>query len=172
MKSSTDNAVVQKQSKKGFPYGLVGWIALCEFAGIAGSAVTANEIAGWYRTLNKPFFSPPNWIFGPVWILLYAMMGTAIYRISRVGLEKRNIRTLVWVFSAHLFVNASWSIIFFGFHATGLALADILLMWVMIAYLTGRFYRIDRIAAYLMIPYLAWVTFATLLNFAVWTLNP
>jgi tryptophan-rich sensory protein len=143
---------------------LIGYIALCEGAGILGSIFTVNSIQNWYAFLNKPSFSPPNFLFGPVWTLLYLLMGISLYLV-------RKNKFAVKLFLAHLFVNAIWSIIFFGMRNIGLALADILIMWFMIIAVMIRFYMVKKQASYLLLPYLMWVTFATVLNYAAWVLN-
>lgn len=143
---------------------LIGAVVLCEGAGIVGTIFTVSSIQNWYAFLNKPSFSPPNYLFGPVWTILYALMGIAFYLV-------RKNKFAVKLFLAHLFFNAIWSIIFFGQHNIGLALIDILIMWVMIVAMIPRFYKIRKQASYLLLPYIMWVTFATALNYAVWVLN-
>ncbi len=140
---------------------LIGSIVLCEGAGIVGSIFTVNSIQNWYAFLNKPSFSPPNYLFGPVWTLLYLLMGISLYLV-------RKNKFAVKLFLVHLFVNAIWSIIFFGMHKIGLALADILIMWFMLIAVMIRFYTVKKQASYLLLPYLAWVTFATVLNYSLW----
>lgn len=143
---------------------LVGAILLCEGAGIVGTIFTVNSIPIWYAHLTKPIFGPPNYLFGPVWTLLYLLMGIAFYLV-------RKNKFAVRLFLIHLFFNAIWSIIFFGMRNIGLALADILIMWFMIIAVMIRFYTVKKQASYLLLPYLMWVTFATVLNYAVWMLN-
>lgn len=139
-------------------------LALPLAAGLIGSLFTTSAIPTWYATLTKPSFSPPNWLFAPVWTALYILMGIALYRIwSRSG--------SITLFMAHLTVNALWSILFFGLHSPLLGLMDILILLTMIIVLVVQFYRVDRTAAYLLLPYAAWVSFATLLNFTIWQLN-
>jgi tryptophan-rich sensory protein len=143
---------------------LIGSIVLCEGAGIVGSIFTVNSIQNWYVFLNKPSFSPPNYLFGPAWTLLYLLMGISLYLV-------RKNKFAVKLFLVHLFVNAIWSIIFFGMRNIGLALVDILIMWFMIIVVMIMFYTVKKQASYLLLPYLMWVTFATVLNYAVWVLN-
>jgi len=143
---------------------LVGAIALCEGAGIIGSLFTVSSIQNWYAFLNKPSFSPPNYLFGPVWTILYVLMGIAFYLV-------RKNKFAVKLFLVHLFFNAVWSIIFFGLHDIALALVDILVMWGMIIAMILKFYPIKKTASYLLLPYIMWVTLATVLNYAVWVLN-
>ena len=143
---------------------LVGAIALCEGAGIIGSLFTVSSIQNWYAFLNKPSFSPPNYLFGPVWTILYVLMGIAFYLV-------RKNKFAVKLFLVHLFFNAVWSIIFFGLHDIALGLVDILVMWGMIIAMILKFYPIKKTASYLLLPYIMWVTLATVLNYAVWVLN-
>lgn len=154
-------------------------LALPIAAGLVGSLFTMSAIPTWYATLTKPSFSPPNWIFAPVWTGLYLLMGLALYRIvsrnpapGRIlrdwSLERRQAATL---FGIHLVFNALWSILFFGLHNPLLGLLDILILLSLIVIITIKFYRLDRVAAYLLLPYLVWVAFATLLNFSIWQLN-
>ncbi|MBI1833495.1 MAG: tryptophan-rich sensory protein [Candidatus Andersenbacteria bacterium] len=139
-------------------------LALPLAAGLIGSLFTAPEIPTWYVTLMKPSFSPPNWLFAPVWTGLYILMGIAFYRIW-----SRNGSTAL--FSIHLIVNVLWSFLFFGLHSPLLGLLDIVILLTMIVTLILQFYKTDRTAAFLLVPYAAWVMFATVLNFAIWRLN-
>lgn len=151
------------------PARLLGSILLCLLTGFLGSFATFQNIPTWYATLNQPSFTPPDWIFGPVWTALYIMMGVALYLVSlKKGPEAR--RAVIF-FIAHLAVNAAWSFVFFGFHQIGAALAVIVLLWVMIAVSMGLFWKLDKRAAYLLLPYLAWVSFATVLNATFFSLN-
>lgn len=150
---------------------LVLSILLCEAAGIIGSIFTIKSINTWYVLLNKPAFSPPNWLFGPVWTVLYLVMGVALYLVWREDGKKRNVFWAVRIFFVHLLLNASWSVVFFGLMNISGALIIITVLWLMILYLISRFMKINRTAAYLLYPYLAWVMFATVLNFSLWVLN-
>lgn len=147
-------------------FKLIIALAVCQLAGVIGSLFTAPAISGWYASLAKPAFNPPGWLFGPVWIILYLMMGLALYLIWR-----KNNRLLVWLFFGHLFFNAVWSILFFGLQAPLLAFIDIILLWLLIIVLIVRFRPASKAAAYLLIPYLYWVSFALVLNYAIWRLN-
>lgn len=140
-------------------------------AAFIGSLFTAGAIATWYATLIKPALNPPSWLFGPVWTILYACMAIAAWRIYEKRKDSQKGNQLLLVYAAHLAVNAFWSISFFGLHNPALALAVIAVLWLMIAYLTIGFKRIDRTAGMLMFPYLAWVSFATYLNSAIVLLN-
>ncbi|MBU2632876.1 tryptophan-rich sensory protein [Patescibacteria group bacterium] len=142
----------------------------CELVGILGSVFTVSSISTWYATLNRPFFAPPNWIFGPVWTTLYFLMGVAFYLIWRQGWKKK-IKTAGLFFLAQLSLNFIWSPIFFGLRAPLLGLIVIIAMWVLIVMTMKKFYPLSKLAFYLLVPYLLWVSFATLLNAAIVVLN-
>lgn len=150
---------------------LIVSIALCEGAGIFGSLFTAKAVPTWYAGLAKPAFNPPDWLFAPVWIVLYAMMGVSLYLIWRKGLKDKAIESVFTFFLVHLLLNAIWSVIFFGMKDPGLALAEISVLWLMIAVLVYKTYSIDRRASLLLIPYFFWVSFASVLNYSIWKLN-
>lgn len=150
---------------------LVIAIVGCELVGILGSISTIEAIPTWYAGLNKPFFAPPNWLFGPVWTLLYLMMGIAFYLIWREGWKKKKTREAGATFGWQLLANFLWSPVFFGLRSPELALVIILLMWGLIVMTIKKFLLISRTAGYLLIPYLLWVSFATLLNAAIVVLN-
>lgn len=146
-------------------------IGLAQAAGVFGSIFTISAIPIWYEGLVKPSFQPPSWLFGPVWVVLYTLMGIAFYRLwEKGGIAPAFVRARLF-FLVHLFFNALWSFLFFGFHMVGLALVDIVLLWVMIVVMIAWFYRLDRISAYLLVPYLVWVSFASVLNYAIFALN-
>lgn len=143
-------------------------------AGFVGSLATSSSVTTWYNTLTQPSFSPPNWVFGPVWTVLYLLMGIALYRVWARPVSPRNAegkQQALLLFAVHLLLNAGWSIAFFGFKSPALGLLVIVILLGLIALLVREFYRIDKAAAYLLLPYLAWVAFATLLNFSLWQLN-
>ena len=140
-------------------------ISACLSAGFIGSLATFPSIPTWYAGLAKPSFNPPNWIFGPVWTTLYILMGIAMYLVWQ---KKKSLK----LFFIHLAVNAGWSVIFFGIHSLLGGMIVILILWGLIITLIRKFYRIDRRAAYLLVPYLAWVSFASFLNFTLLILNP
>lgn len=150
------------------PYlALTGWIAAC----FAASAIGAFFMPGeWYAGLSKPAWNPPNWIFGPVWTALYLMMAVAAWRIWRLGGFGGQRRPLV-LFFIQLALNAAWSPLFFGLKEPGLAFAEILVLWLAIVLTITAFRRADRLAAGLLVPYLAWVSFASVLNFTLWRMN-
>lgn len=139
-------------------------------ASALGSAATLPNIPSWYAGLQKPSFTPPNWIFGPVWTSLYAMMGYAFFRVMRTQENADRRRASIW-FLIQLALNTSWSFAFFGARNPGLGVAVIVALWLAIAATIAAFHRIDRIATWLLAPYLAWVSYATALTVAVWRLN-
>ncbi|PIQ73373.1 TspO protein [Candidatus Roizmanbacteria bacterium CG11_big_fil_rev_8_21_14_0_20_36_8] len=150
---------------------LVISIFLSQLAGIIGSVGTVSSISSWYTYLVKPSFNPPNFIFGPVWTLLYTLMGIALYFVWVKGYKKQKVKTAVNLFIIHLGINTLWSLVFFGARNLGAALIIILILWAMIAYLIKLFWKIDSRSSYLLIPYLLWVSFATILNYSIWSLN-
>jgi tryptophan-rich sensory protein len=150
------------------------WLALAGFLiltlAVAASAAVATEpdVAGWYRTLAKPAFNPPDWVFAPVWTTLYVLMAIAAWRVWKVtGLFTQAMA----LFLIQLALNCAWSFVFFHFHRIGLALVDIAALLVAIVATIWVFWRINRAAGMLFLPYLAWVSFATLLNAAIFQLN-
>jgi translocator protein len=138
--------------------------------GAVGGAVTAPQIQGWYQTLDKPRFQPPSWVFAPVWSALYVLMGVAMFLVWRAGRPGRGPAVALW--GAQLVLNLAWSLIFFGRRAIGPALAEITLLWLAVALTALSFHRQRAAAGWLLTPYLGWVTFATLLNAAIWRRNP
>lgn len=152
---------------------LVFYIGICLGAGFLGSFFTVSAIPTWYATLNKPSFSPPNWVFGPVWTILYVLMGISLYLVWQKRNPSTSVRTkgAPTVFWIQLFLNAAWSIIFFGMKNPILALVDIIALWVTIVLTIKSFNRINKLAGSLLIPYLLWVSFATLLNLSIVLLN-
>lgn len=151
---------------------LAGCILACEAAGLLGSIATVGSIPTWYAALAKPAFAPPNWVFAPVWTLLYAMMGAALYLVLRQGWQRPAVREGATAFGVQLGLNVLWSFLFFGLHSPLLAFFGIVLLGLAIAWTIRSFYAVSRPAAGLLVPYLAWVSFATVLNFAIWQLNP
>ena len=169
-------------------------IAVSELAGVIGSVFTLPSIPTWYATLNKPALNPPSWVFGPVWTTLFLLMGISLYlvwsknwqvshrmweggkrawnryseRLWTGSWQKANVIAL---FAIQLFLNAFWSVLFFGLKVPGFAFFELLALWFAILYTIINFYRISKPAAYLLIPYLLWVSFAGYLNYAVWMMN-
>ncbi|MFZ1987651.1 MAG: TspO/MBR family protein [Minisyncoccia bacterium] len=147
-------------------------IVISELAGIIGSVFTTPSIAGWYATLVKPALNPPAWVFGPVWTTLFALMGIAAFLVWEKGLGHRDVKIALGIFAGQLVLNTLWSIIFFGLHSPGGALVEIVfLLWLAILATIIAFYKISRPAAWLLVPYIAWVSFAAYLNFTIWLLN-
>ena len=154
----------------GSAFALFIAIAIPLAIGAVGGISTANAIPNWYSTLTKPSWNPPNWLFGPVWTLLYVLMGVAAWIVWRkVGF----VGSPGWWIAdgIQLFLNFWWSILFFGKKQIGWALVEIIAMWVSIVATISVFWQIDPLAAKLLVPYIAWVSFATFLNFTIWRLN-
>ena len=150
--------------------GLLFWLVLCFGVAAVGGRWTATEIPGWYRTLLRPTFAPPNWVFAPVWTLLYALMAIAAWQTwSQVPSPNRTLALSLFV--TQLALNLAWSWIFFRNHAIGAALAEVIVLWAVIANTALAFARVSHLAAWMMTPYLAWVTFASVLNTGFWRLN-
>ncbi len=145
-------------------------IIACELVGLLGTPFTADAIPTWYATLEKPFFAPPNWLFGPAWTLLYFLMGISFYLIWQQKNNRQNI-IAKRVFFAQLFLNFIWSPVFFGLRSPLLGLLVIIALWLMIVVTIYKFYPLSKGAAYLLLPYLLWVSFATTLNAAILLLN-
>lgn len=148
--------------------GLACWILLCFLAPALGASSTPDA---WYASLHKPSWNPPGWVFGPVWTLLYTMMAVAAWLVWRQGGWRRRLRPLSW-FLVQLAFNAAWTPLFFGLQRPGLAFVDILLLWLAVVATLASFRRVHRGAAWLLVPYLVWITFAAVLNFTLWRMNP
>jgi tryptophan-rich sensory protein len=153
------------------PLVLVAFIALCEFAGLFSSLFTLSSIPTWYAGLNKPSFTPPGWLFGPVWTTLYFLMGISLYITYENRTRKRNFKKALFIFGAQLALNVLWTVAFFGFRSISLGFVLIILLWIAIAATIFEFARIKRGAALLLLPYILWVTIAALLNYYVLILN-
>ncbi len=146
-------------------------ILVCELVGIISTPFTVSAIPTWYATLNKPFFSPPNWIFGPVWIILYALMGISAYLVWIKGISNKKVRKAMMIFALQLALNFIWSLLFFGLRNPLLGLIDIVALWITIIVTIRMFYPLAKSSAYLLVPYILWVSFAMLLNFSIAFLN-
>ncbi|MFC1669961.1 TspO/MBR family protein [Spirochaetota bacterium] len=146
-------------------------ILICLAAGMIGSVFTAQSVKGWYLTINKPVFNPPGWLFGPVWTILYILMGIALYLIWKSPKDTKNRTTALTFFLINLVLNTMWSLLFFGLQNPFLAFIEIIIIWITLALSIFYFYRISKTAAYLLIPYIAWSSFAAVLNFYLWRLN-
>jgi translocator protein len=162
---SSDKITIQSYPK------LAAAILLCVVVGSLGSLVTTTGSGSWYSTLQKPFFAPPNWLFAPMWITLFVLMGIALYLVWESGTERRDVQVALGLFGVQFLLNVIWSFLFFGLESPLLGFIDILLLWVMIVVTIRAFYRVKKIAAYLLIPYLAWVTIAAALNGAIYGMN-
>jgi translocator protein len=139
--------------------------------GISGY-FTSSGVEGWYATANKPWFNPPNWIFAPVWTVLYVMMGIALYLVWRTETISSSVKqTAVILFVIQLTLNFFWSLIFFKMQQPGWAFAEIIVMWLAILFTILWFGKISSTAAWLLVPYICWVSFASVLNYAIWELN-
>jgi tryptophan-rich sensory protein len=150
---------------------LIICLAIPFLAGAFGGFYTAPAIPTWYAGLAKPAFNPPGWIFGPVWSALYAAMGVSLYLVWRTGMKQPGVKRAAILFAAQMALNAAWPFLFFGLRNPGIALVEIVLLWVMIILTLVAFLRVSRPAGLLLVPYLAWVSFAAVLNFAIWRLN-
>jgi benzodiazapine receptor len=154
------------------PLKLVASVVICTLVGASGSVFTMVGPGSWYDQLAKPWFNPPSWLFGPVWTALYILMGVALYLIWMEGLEKPQVKAAILLFALQLLLNFLWSYMFFGLQSPLLALAEIAILWLVLLATIIAFFRIRRGAAYLLIPYILWVTFAAYLNYAIYILNP
>ena len=163
-------AALKPRSRGADLLGLAAFLLACFAVAAAAGAVTAESVATWYPTLNKPAFTPPDWVFAPAWTVLYAAMAVAAWRIWRkAGFDGG--RTALGLFAVQLLLNGAWSFLFFGAHWIGVALAEIVVLLLVIAATTVAFWRIDRIAGLLFVPYLLWVGYATALNAGIWLAN-
>jgi len=149
------------------PLSLLFWLAVSFAPGAAGYAFKPDA---WYRGLIKPDWNPPDWVFGPAWLTLYTIIGIAVYRVARRSEHPAAPAALTWFF-VQLVLNALWSPLFFGLHRADLALICIVAMWIAIVGTMRAFARVTPASAALLVPYLAWVSFATALNAAIWHLN-
>lgn len=169
-------------------------LSVCLFSGAVGSVFTTPAIGNWYYFLDKPSFSPPNWIFAPAWTTLYILMGISLYLVWsknwEINVSQKDEEAKVWnkiskkllvgswreenviaIFALQLILNILWSVVFFGLKSPGLAFFEILMLWFAILYMIVNFYRVSKTAALLQIPYIVWVSFAAFLNYSVWMLN-
>lgn len=151
---------------------IIAAILLCNIIGGLGSFVTITGPGSWYASLVKPSFTPPGWVFAPVWITLFTLMGIALYVIWESGRERREVKIALGIFAVQFALNVLWSFLFFGMRSPLLGLIDIVILWVMIAATIATFYRVKKIAAYLLIPYICWVSIATALTYNILILNP
>jgi tryptophan-rich sensory protein len=151
---------------------LVVSILIPQAAGLIGARFTAPQISTWYASLSKPAFTPPGAVFGPVWTVLYLLMGIALYLIWARGLDARGVKPAILLFGVQLLLNVLWSILFFGLRSPILGLVDIAVLWISILLTLLLFLRVSAVAGLLLVPYLLWVTFAAILNASIFVLNP
>ena len=150
---------------------LIASILLCQAAGIVGSFFTVQSVGTWYADINKPFFNPPNSVFGPVWTILYVLMGVSFFLVWRRWEENNYTKRALSVFLVQLLLNSMWSFAFFGFRSPLAGLIVIILLWMAILLTIISFFKISRVAAVILIPYIAWVSFAVILNGSIFLLN-
>ncbi|SEN69059.1 TspO and MBR related proteins [Halorientalis persicus] len=150
---------------------LVLAILASELVGSLGNLLSLSGVTTWYPTLTTPAFNPPGWVFGPVWITLFALMGTAAWLVWRGGLDDRSVRLALALFGIQFACNVAWSGAFFGLRSPLLGLVVIVALWLAIVATIRAFARVDRRAALLLVPYLLWVSFAAVLNYELWRLN-
>lgn len=146
-------------------------LGLPQLAGALGSLSTYSNIKSWYQFLERPALAPPNWVFGPVWTTLYVLMGIAAFLVWREGLRKTAVRKALVIFCFQLALNALWSVLFFGLQSPLLGLYGIAALWLAIALNIRLFYKVSPAAGLLLLPYLAWVSFASYLNYMIYALN-
>lgn len=146
-------------------------ILICLLAGFIGSVFTSKSVSTWYTTLKKPSFNPPDWVFGPVWTTLFILMGISLYLVWSKGLEVEGVKIAMIIFGAQFLFNILWSLIFFGLQSPFYAFLEIIILWAAILLTIFSFYNVSRPAAYLLIPYILWVSFAAVLNFMIVRLN-
>ena len=146
-------------------------MSLSLLAGAVGSFFTVSAVQEWYPILIKPALNPPSWIFAPVWTVLYILMGISAFLVWKRGGELKNVALPLSLFAMQLVLNALWSIVFFGMHNPKLAFFEILLLWIAILATIISFMKISKLAGWLLVPYLLWVSFASYLTFAIWMLN-
>ncbi len=150
---------------------LVVALAVCQLAGFVGSLFTTPSIPTWYASLQKPGFTPPNAVFSPVWITLFVLMGVAAFLVWDKGIGSKGVKTALSAFGVQLGLNLLWSGLFFGLRSPLLAFVEIVALWLAIAAAILTFYRVSKPASFLLIPYIAWVSFAAVLNYAIVRLN-
>ncbi|MCJ7498140.1 MAG: tryptophan-rich sensory protein [candidate division Zixibacteria bacterium] len=151
---------------------LVISLIICQLAGFIGSLFTTPAIPSWYATLVKPSFTPPNWVFAPVWTTLFLLMGISAFLVWRKGIENPRVNLALRLFIIQLILNIIWSVLFFGLRSTLLGLVEIIILWTFILFTILYFFKVSKIAGILLLPYFVWVSFAAVLNFSIWRLNP
>ena len=146
-------------------------VVICLLAAVIGSIFTVSSIPTWYAALNKPSFNPPNWVFSPVWTILFILMGIAAYLVWEKGWERKEVKAALIMFGLQLIFNVGWSGLFFALHVPWIAYYEMIVLWLLILATVVMFWRISKTAAWLLIPYLLWVGFASFLNLGVALLN-
>jgi translocator protein len=162
---------MHKTNHKNSFWKLIIAISLCQVVGIVSGLISQTEMNTWFVTINKPSWNPPSYLFAPVWATLYLLMGISLWLVWKSEAFAQSKKMAIIIFSSQLVFNFLWSILFFKFHSPALALMDIALMVVTIVITIFRFYSISKFASWLLIPYLFWVCFATVLNYCIWMLN-
>ncbi|MDH5467858.1 MAG: tryptophan-rich sensory protein [Candidatus Aminicenantes bacterium] len=152
-------------------FKLIVSLIICQLAGFVGSLFTTPSIPTWYASLAKPSFTPPNWVFSPVWISLFVLMGISLFLLWEKTLHFPGVKTAIFWFAVQLGLNMLWSILFFGLKSPFLALIEIIVLWIAIFLTILKSLRVLKLAGVLLIPYLIWVSFAAGLNYSIWTLN-
>lgn len=163
--------MMEPSTTSGRIFRLVVALIVPLIVGAIGGLATSSSLTDWYPTLQKPAWTPPNWVFGPVWTALYLMMGFAAWRVWMVGLLNRPVRLALILFGVQLALNLGWSLLFFGLQRPLLGLVDIVVLDVVLTITLIAFLRVDRLAGFLLAPYLMWSWFATALNSSLWWLN-
>jgi benzodiazapine receptor len=154
------------------PTRLIVSLGICLLPSVSGVLFTTRTTLGeWYANLNKPFFTPPGWLFGPVWTTLYLLMGVSAFLVWQKGIEKRPVKVALAMFLMQLFLNALWTPLFFGLQNPAAAFVEIILLWVAIVVTIVAMGKVSRLAALLLWPYVLWVSFAAVLNGSIWLLN-
>jgi tryptophan-rich sensory protein len=153
-------------------FKLLACVLLCQLAGVIGSVFTASSLENWYLLLEKPAFTPPSWVFFPAWVILYTLMGISLYLVWERGSQGQEIKMGLLIFGIQLGLNVLWSFLFFGLKSPYYAFVEIVLLWLAIFLTILKFRKISKTASYLLFPYILWVSFAMLLNYYIWILNP
>ncbi|MFC1987106.1 TspO/MBR family protein [Chloroflexota bacterium] len=147
-------------------------VIICQCAGLIGSIFTTPAIPTWYATLAKPPFTPPNWLFAPAWLTLYLLMGISAFIIWLQGIDKRQVRLALIIFATQLALNTLWSVVFFGLKSPLYGAMVIIALWITILFTILNFWKLSKVAGWLLLPYIGWVTFAAALNISILILNP
>jgi benzodiazapine receptor len=161
-----------KSGGLGYILKLVVSLVVCQCAGLIGYIFTAPAIPAWYAALEKPPFTPPNWLFAPAWATLYLLMSIAAFILWRKGLDREGVRPALVIFLGQLVLNTLWSVVFFGLKSPIGGVIVIVVLWVAILFTIIRFFRLSVVAGSLLLPYVLWVSFAVALNVSIWQLNP